>query len=128
MRKFSISLVSAFAALCAFAAGASAEHNLREPEKYAIESVSASLSSTQAGAHADVTTSIRLNENEGWPYDTTRDVIVELPPGFAGNPEAFPKCSTLQFGTEIENSECPQDSQVGSTDITIINGTFNNSP
>src|SRR6187402_1708369 len=50
-----------------------------EPEKYELESVGVSLSSPQAGAHADFTTTIVLSQDEGHPYAQTRDVEVHLP-------------------------------------------------
>jgi hypothetical protein len=90
-----------------------------EFDKYAIESASVSLSSLQAGAHADVTIAFRLTENEDTPYALTRDIDVDLPPGVIGNPQTVPTCGVLQLGTEVENSECPQDSQVGTTEVTL---------
>lgn len=106
---------------CAFAA--------EEPQEYRIEEASSAISTTQAGAHPDFFVSLRLSTDaEETPFGYTRDVIVRLPAGMIGDPEAFPKCSTLQFGTEPENSECPQDSQIGSTDIRITSGTFHNEP
>lgn len=115
-------------ALCAPPGAAQAE----EFDKYAIESASTSLTSLQAGAHADFTTTIVLSSDPGgFAYASTSDVVVELPPGIFGNPEAFPKCTTVQFGVEPAKSECPQDSQVGSVDLTIsgtINGTFFDEP
>ena len=90
-----------------------------EPEKYALESVSASLSTTQAGAHADFTTSFRLTSKEGKPYGQTRDVLIELPPGMIGNPQRFPRCSIAQFGERPSESECPQDAQVGISELEL---------
>jgi hypothetical protein len=102
-----------------------------EFDKYAIESASASLSTTQAGAHPDFFTTLKIADKEGLAYAKTRDVVVNLPAGLFGNPQPFPKCTTLQFGTLPENNECPLDSQVGSIDITISGlkgGTFQNQP
>jgi hypothetical protein len=100
-----------------------------EPWEYRLEDASAAITNSQAGAHADLTVDLRLSENsEGKPYSPTRDVVVELPPGVVGNPEAFPKCSQLQFGLSPETNECPIDSQVGSTDIRIEMGTFQKEP
>jgi hypothetical protein len=97
-------------------------------EEYAVESASATLSSTQAGAHADLTINFKLTESEaGAPFATTRDITVALPPGMIGNPQNFPRCTPVQFGTATEASECPQDSQVGMTQITlggVLNGNF----
>jgi hypothetical protein len=98
-----------------------------EFDKYAIESVSADLSSYQAGAHADFTTSFSLTRKEGVPYAQTKEVQVQLPPGMLGNPQAFPRCSSTQLGNLPEKSECPLDSQVGTTEVTVRNpiaGTF----
>jgi hypothetical protein len=102
-----------------------------EFDQYRIESASTALSSSQAGAHADFTTNLTLSQKDDAPYAHTRDVVVQLPAGIVGNPEAFPKCTTLQLGTAPLESECPQDSQVGSTDIVVggfISGTFANEP
>ena len=88
-------------------------------EKYALESVSASLSTNQAGAHADFTADFALNEKEGEPYAYTSDILVSLPPGFIGNPQKFPRCTLAQLGGEPAESECPQDSQIGISEVTL---------
>jgi hypothetical protein len=90
-----------------------------EPEKYALKSVSVSVSSPQAGAHGDLTTSFELTEEENEPFGLTRDVIIEMPPGVIGNPQRFPRCSLAQFGEHPSESECPQDAQVGVSEIRL---------
>jgi hypothetical protein len=90
-----------------------------EFEKYALESVSASLSTNQAGAHADFTTFFALSAEGAKPFARTRDVFVSVPPGVIGNPQKFPRCSIAQFGNVPEESKCPQDAQVGVTEITL---------
>nr|MDQ3724682.1 hypothetical protein [Actinomycetota bacterium] len=98
-----------------------------ESEKYELESVGVSLTSVQAGAHADLTTTFELSEKGGQPYAQTRDVEVHLPPGMIGNPQGIPRCTVAQLGNLPEESECPVDSQVGIGDITVggtISGTF----
>jgi hypothetical protein len=76
-----------------------------------------SLSTTQAGAHADLTTSIAfdtVNANgalAGDPKDTTDD----LPPGFAGDLVDTPACPTERFSIR----ECPIASQVGVVTLTL---------
>jgi hypothetical protein len=76
-------------ALCAlglaFASQASAAE---EFERYEVKSAGASLSSNQAGAHADMTISFALSEEEKEhkPFAKTRDIFVSLPPGVIGNP------------------------------------------
>jgi hypothetical protein len=97
----------------------------KEFDKYDIESVSASLSSKQAGAHADVTVGFELAATEEVPpspYAFTRDVIVALPPGMIGNPQNIQRCSLDQLGKKPEESECPQDAQVGVTEVTLSGG------
>ena len=99
-----------------------------EFDKYKLEAVSTELSSTQAGAHADFTVDFELSENtaENRPWGLTRDVIVHLPPGMIGNPQPFPRCTLAQLGETPEESECPQDSQVGLSEVTVagqINST-----
>jgi len=97
-----------------------------EFDKYELESASASLSTPQAGAHADFTTSFQLTQKEGSPYGQTRDILVSLPPGMIGNPQRFPRCSIAQFGERPGESECPQDAQVGVSELLLgppTNGT-----
>ncbi len=81
----------------------------------------------QAGSHPyEFTTRIALNESEeiagtlpphnylpagGGP----RDVRVQLPPGFSGNPNATPKCSYHQFSLQ----GCPDDTAVGEANVGI---------
>jgi hypothetical protein len=119
MRLLKIILVAAsFAVLPVTTAAAVEPPN--EPWKYQLENVSVELSTPLAGGHPDFTTSFRLSETpEGAGYAFTKDLIVTLPPGLIGNPEAFPTCTPAQLGTEPKESECPQESQVGSTDIRI---------
>jgi hypothetical protein len=102
-----------------------------EFDKFAVEAVEASLSTNQAGAHPDFTTTFRLTAKENQPYANARNIDVELPPGIFGNPKALPTCSSVQFGTDPTTSHCPQDAQVGVTEITLggVNaGTFPGEP
>ncbi len=96
-----------------------------EAGKYGIASLGASLSSPQAGAHADFSTTFELNKNEkGAPAGTTRDIEVELPPGLIGNPAAFPKCTPRQLVESarllvVTEESCPIDAQVGVTEVEL---------
>lgn len=92
-----------------------------EPEfgRYALESVSSGLASSQAGAHADFTTTFRLTSDENNPYALTRRIEVKLPHGLFGNPRALSTCSDLEFGDTSKSSKCPPESQVGVTEITL---------
>ncbi len=109
-------------ALTAFAASASAAE---EFDKYEIESVSAELSSKQAGAHADLTLGFRLSATEELPpkpFARTRDIVFDLPPGVIGNPQRFQRCTVGELGAEPKLSKCPQDAQVGVTEVTLAGG------
>ncbi len=122
--------IAALGGLClaVYCAAAAPALGAEEFDKYAIESASASLSSRQAGAHPDFTTSFRLTSPEGeTPYANTRDVAVHLPPGLIGNPQNFQPCSISQFGNQPKESECPLQSQVGIAEVTVSgspSGTF----
>jgi hypothetical protein len=98
-----------------------------EFERYALESAGSEISTTQAGGHPDFTTIFGVTSNNGNPYALTRNIEVRLPAGLFGNPQAFPTCTSLQLGTAPQESNCPPDSQVGVTEITlggVLGGTF----
>jgi hypothetical protein len=67
-----------------------------------------------AGAHPDATASLMFDvftDGADSPVGLARNVLVDLPPGVAGNPAAVEQCTLEQFGTSP--SECPPASQVG---------------
>lgn len=76
-----------------------------------IESSSFSLSTAQAGAHADLTVSVAL-EDPGEP-ETARDLRIGLPPGYFLYPDSLVRCAATQW----DEQECPVDSQVGIIDV-----------
>jgi len=79
--------------------------------------VSTSASTSQAGAHADFSTSFDLNTNAlGNPVGQLKDVTVNLPPGEVGNPQAIPKYTDNDF----QDYNCPADSQVGTLNATFV--------
>jgi hypothetical protein len=67
----------------------------------------------QAGSHPYAfTVDFTMNQdNQGKPEGTIRDLIVDLPPGLIGNPEAVPRCSGQDFVGAAFG--CPQSSQIG---------------
>jgi hypothetical protein len=98
-----------------------------EFDKFGIASVFASVSNEQAGAHADMTIGVTLTTEGDAPYARVRDIEIDLPPGFIGNPQALPRCTAEQLGDNHEKSACPFDTQVGTTVIKVIQpvpGTF----
>jgi uncharacterized repeat protein (TIGR01451 family) len=94
----------------------------------AAGSFSTVLSSTQAGAHADMTTSFFFNTDAtNSTFENLKDTIVDLPVGFAGDPNAAPTCSAAQLANMINGggitvgggAGCPVDSQVGVISLRI---------
>jgi hypothetical protein len=117
-----LSVTAAFAAL--LFALTTGEATAAESGTYGLESVGASLSTYQAGAHADFTTTFSLKAAEsGRSFGATRAITLALPPGLIGNPQGFPRCTGQQFGINPVSSECPIDSQVGSTNILAATGS-----
>jgi hypothetical protein len=88
-------------------------------EKFAVESVSASLSDRQAGAHADMTIGVHLTRDGNNAYAKARDLEIELPPGMLGNTQAIPRCTAEELGDGPKNSACPFESQVGITLVRV---------
>jgi hypothetical protein len=73
-------------------------------------------SSTQAGAHADLTTSFAFQEDEAGSVEgLVRDAEVALPLGFAGYPPAVATCDPVQ----LQRGNCPVGSQVGTLEIAL---------
>src|SRR3954470_15808070 len=110
-------------ALAAVTAPARADYS-----DYAAASAGASLSSTQAGAHTDLTTEFTIatdpaseTDSHGYkaPYARTKDLIVNLPPGLIGNPNSVPQCTRAQFATAFSGGGCPNASQVGIVQFTL---------
>jgi hypothetical protein len=79
------------------------------------------LSSTQAGAHPDITTSIAFNtvNRQGSLPGDPKDLTDDLPPGFAGDLVDTPSCSAAKF----DQSECPVGTQIGVTFVTVVDFT-----
>ena len=88
-------------------------------------STTATLSTTQAGAHADLTTSIgfKTTDDKGTLAGAPRETVVDLPAGFAGDLVDTPTCTVALFSQE----ECPIGTQVGVTTLTL-NGRTRCSP
>jgi hypothetical protein len=74
----------------------------------------------QAGSHPfALTTSFTLNEN---PYpqlleNSPKDIEVELPKGFFGNPQATARCSYAVF---VSQDYCPPNTQVGLETVYLV--------
>jgi hypothetical protein len=89
-------------------------------QPFGISSFSTGPANNQAGAHSDYSTSFALNTDAfGNPIDQVKDVIVNLPSGVVGNPQAIPMCTDADF----QNFNCPSDAQVG-----VLNASFVTNP
>ncbi len=114
-----VALVSAFAVAPAHA----------DPSQHAFESVSAAVSTPRAGAHGDLTLTLKFLQDPTQefggtllPYGRTRTLEIDLPPGVVGNPNDFPQCTEAQLvetPTSFFQRSCPQDSQVGVTVLDL---------
>lgn len=119
-------LIAAVAcAVAMLAACLTASSAAAAPSDYDFQSVSAALSTSQAGAHPDFTTTFQLTGDptntagdftgQPKPWDDTKSITVELPPGLTGNVASFPTCSVVEFlrSTVEITDRCPKDAQVG---------------
>ena len=103
-----------------FVYGSEAEANRETPFGVSPGGASTALSSVQAGAHPDITTSIAFNtiatssDGVGVPAENFKDTIDDLPAGFAGDLVDTPACPAASF----LQWECPTGTQIGV--ITII--------
>jgi hypothetical protein len=93
---------------------------------YELAHVEASLSSSKAGAHPDLRIGFEVatdpeskpnNFGLKQPNGVTREVRIDLPPGFLGNLNAVPACSPQEFGTTSSGGGCSNASQVGVTEV-----------
>jgi hypothetical protein len=84
-----------------------------------IGSFEVHTSSTQAGAHPDLTTSFVL-EDPGQP-NAASDIQIDLPGGVSGNPNAITACTAANYASQ----QCPVDSQVG---LVTIHAKFLDDP
>jgi hypothetical protein len=90
----------------------------------------------QAGAHpAELRVDFDLNQQlatvdghlTNLPVGKIKTVEATLPRGFIGNPEATPKCDAVDFaevGATLSSTGCPSDTQVGTLNISIVEGGF----
>ncbi|MBB4661222.1 hypothetical protein [Conexibacter arvalis] len=75
---------------------------------------------TQAGGHPwSASTTIEINSHQGTlavtPEGDTRNITVDLPAGFVGDPSAAPRCREAQLADTLR---CPNSTQVGITRVT----------
>ena len=125
-RGASIRRLTALLAATALSAMALCSLAQADPSEYGIEFLKAAQSTSQAGAHADLTISFGLNtEASGKLPATTNEVTFELPPGLADYPAATVQCTTAQLmSTDPEDPSnatgCPQDAQIGVAEAQVF--------
>jgi hypothetical protein len=106
-----------------------------EPAPFGIENFSLQAfeadgsSSAQAGGHPyTVATSLYFTSDESstesFPPQEVKDVIVDLPSGFVGNPQTTPKCPLYALLQNSELTDCPPASRVGTVVFEAAPDTF----
>jgi hypothetical protein len=77
---------------------------------------------TQAGAHPDASTTFELKPvstvpGAVGPYadGSAKDIVIDLPPGLIGDPEAVPKCPQTLWAL----GQCPVETQVGIIELRL---------
>jgi hypothetical protein len=124
----SVSALAASASLL-FAGSAMADFGVQPGSFTAEVNDQAEQPYTQAGGHPySASTSFTFNTktnsaSEIIPDGVVKDIVAELPPGFAGNPQAVPQCSEAEFKGGFY-AECPAATQVGRTVVNGALGTF----
>jgi hypothetical protein len=90
----------------------------------APESVLAAVSTTQAGAHPNLTTTFTLDTSETYAVSAdTKDIRFDLPPGLVGNTVGLPRCSMSRVVEEAANpTACPSDTMVGMATLSLSEG------
>jgi hypothetical protein len=90
-----------------------------EPAGFGVSvgGASSTLSSVQAGAHADLTVSTAFNteDHDGATVGNLKDTTFELPPGFAGDLVDTPQCA----GADFLREQCPVATQVGVATVVL---------
>ncbi len=92
-------------------------------------SLSTVLSSTQAGTHADLTTTLAFNtlDTSGKLPASPRSTAADLPPGFVGDLADSPTCTVATFDEQAGPFKGPQfcglSTQVGTTTVELVVGS-----
>ena len=116
-----------------FAAKADASFSIEEFDGIALDEEG--FVATQAASHPySAMTEFRISQAIGGegtmaPEESLKDVEVDLPAGFAGNPQNFPACRQevlRDFQDPVK--ECPLDSQVGLATAFLASGAQETNP
>jgi len=77
----------------------------------------------RASAHPyalNVHFALKSNEKSETEGGEVRDILIDLPPGLIGNPQAVPRCPRKDFEPGVPN--CPAETQVGTLHAIIAKG------
>jgi hypothetical protein len=124
--KLIITVVAALAATLALAVGAQAA-------EFGLSSFDVTSTTTQAGAHPDVATSMSFNTQldpngsldangnvAQTPVEPIKDVKVSLPAGLVGDVTGVPRCPAAVFaGSNMSVNTCADDTQVGVAKLDV---------
>jgi hypothetical protein len=117
----------------ALSAGAPTDPCELEPRYrcFGLQSLEASLSTYEAGAHPDVSFGFEVREDpESKPnvfglhdaYVATRNMRIELPPGLVGNPNVLgegQQCMAAELLAFNKGGNCPNGSQIGISTVWV---------
>jgi hypothetical protein len=89
--------------------------------EFSITDFTASSTTSVAGAYPDLTTDLSFATKPKTPPfkaadGNLRDLTVDLPAGFAGDPTALPQCSQVDFA----QNACPASTQIGVAVSTLL--------
>jgi hypothetical protein len=117
-RRLVLTLVASIVVLASIAAApALADFGIQPGSFTSVNTNQDGTVDTQAGSHPyqSVTSFHFTTTDTGQPNGNVKDVIVDLPPGVVGDPNATPHCTV----TQLDNNNCSGDSQVGTLGLTV---------
>jgi len=114
LRPAILAVVAATTLMLALAGPAQADFGLQDGSFTTVPG------STRAGGHGDLTTTFALNElGPGDPDGTLKNLVVDLPPGMIGNPQAAPQCDIARVQQGFDGDFCPMDTAVGYVTVDL---------
>jgi hypothetical protein len=119
MRRWILALAACLVAAALLPAAASAEKT--GPFEIVPGSFKVVPSSFKAGDHGNVTTEFSFVDPPGSEVNgnQVKTTLVEVPPGFIGNPTSVPSCPASKLIGGGISSNCPLNTQIGTIGFTI---------
>lgn len=129
LRRTAVALACLLAIVVAALAGATsarAEFGLRDPFVARVSDATGAVEERAGITPYSATTSFSFREVSVPPWTLTdgnvKDIDIELPPGFIGNPRDLPKCTAAQFADvdpDTFNPNCPNETAIGIATNTV---------